>query len=99
VIDSVVATTKKIESLYDGLTGFSGTESVLYLQLTTCDHVKCPLGVDEDEFAAYQLVMLDGTDRQFGLYATAPSAGRTGRNRPRQFYMSEVPLIRDVARR
>jgi hypothetical protein len=77
LIDFVVATTQKIESPYDGLTGFSGTEFVLYLQLTTCDHVNCPHVEDDVGFAACQIVMLDGTDRQFCTYATSLQ-GRPG---------------------
>jgi hypothetical protein len=99
LMDSVVATTDRIHSMYDSLTGFSGHEFMRFLQLTTPSHEQCPLVQDSDGLVAYRCKLANGTDHDFSLYTVLPGEGRKGRTpRPVQFSMQQVVLVREAVK-
>jgi hypothetical protein len=99
LMDTVVATVEKIDCQYDSLTGFSGTDFVSYLRLTTHSHEKCALVETTNEqdapLMAYRILGNNGHEvALFTMYAVMPSSGRSGRHaRPRAFTKLEIPQI------
>jgi hypothetical protein len=99
LLDTVVATVEKVECQYDSLTGFSDTDFVSYLRLTTPSHEKCPLvettNAQDASLMAYRILGNHGHEVALcTMYAVMPSSKRSGRHaRPRAFNMLEIPQI------
>jgi hypothetical protein len=99
LMDTVASTIVKIESLYDSLAGFSGTDFVTFLRLTSTSNPKCPLvetaDVDGSIIVAYKVQSSDGEElEQFTMYAEMPKAGLSGRSAcSRVFNFAQVPQI------
>lgn len=98
LMDSIAAATSKIQSLYDSLTGFAGTEFLDFLRLTTPSHQQCPIvqtyDIHGSRVMAYKIVRPSGSEDLFTVYAEVPSSGRKGTSkRPREFQQEEIPAI------